>query len=125
MIDFKTIDHIHICCPPERLQEAFKFYTEVLGLQKTYRPDVFGAPGHWFKIGGIELHIGIEAQQPRTIRHSAFEVQNLSAARVWLESCGVKVHDEPLIEGRRRFMFYDPLGNRMELLEYDKDGSAK
>ncbi len=119
MINFKTIDHIHICCPPERLTEAYQFYSEVLGLKEVYRPDVFGAPGYWFNIAGIELHIGIEDQSPRTIRHSAFEITNLDVARAWLESRGVEVNDEPLIERRRRFMFFDPFGNRMELLEYD------
>jgi catechol 2,3-dioxygenase-like lactoylglutathione lyase family enzyme len=119
MIEFNRIDHIHICVPLERLQEARKFYAEVIGLKEISRPDVFGAPGHWFAVGGIELHIGVEAQLKRSIRHSAFEVADVMAARAYLESRSVEIIPEPVIPGRERFAFIDPFGNRMELLQFD------
>jgi catechol 2,3-dioxygenase-like lactoylglutathione lyase family enzyme len=119
MIPFKRIDHIHICVPPERLEEARGFYADIIGLTEKYRPDVFGRPGHWFDISGIELHIGVEAPLRRTIRHSAFEVADVKAAKAYLESKGVEIVAEPVIPGRERFTFIDPFGNRMELLEYN------
>jgi len=118
MIDFIRADHINICVPPERLEEARLFYLEIIGLAPIARPDVFGAPGYWFDIGGIQLHIGIEPPKPQSLRHTAFEVKNLEEAAKLLEKNNVQILQEPVIPGRRRFSFYDPFGNRMELLQY-------
>ena len=120
MIAFKRIDHIHICVPQERLEEARLFYTEIIGLQLIARPDsVFTNPGYWFAVAGIELHIGVEPALPRTSRHSAFEVKDVQAAKTYLESKGVELIKEPVIPGRERFAFIDPFDNRMELLEFE------
>lgn len=117
MIEFTRINHIHICVPQERLEEARLFYTDVIGLRQVNRPNVFPEPGHWFAIGNIELHIGVEEPHPLTIRHSAFEVADLGAARAQLERHGIGINDEPVIPGRTRFSFLDPFGNRMELMQ--------
>jgi hypothetical protein len=50
-------------------------------------------------------------------RHPAFEVDDVEGVRLYLESNGVKTRDEPLIEGLKRFSFYDPWNNRIELIE--------
>lgn len=117
MINFKRIDHIHICVPHEKLEEARLFYTRVIGLQPTERPDVFSSNGYWFKVAGVELHIGVEDSLPRSIRHTAFEVSNIAAARMHLVKNSVEIVEEPLIPGRERFAFIDPFGNRIELLQ--------
>jgi catechol 2,3-dioxygenase-like lactoylglutathione lyase family enzyme len=119
MINFKRADHIHICVPHSRLEEARLFYTDVIGLKLTNRPDVFSAAGYWFNVAGIELHIGVEDRLPRSIRHTAFEVCDVAAARKHLESNGVEIIEEPVIAGRTRFAFIDPFGNRMELLQIE------
>jgi catechol 2,3-dioxygenase-like lactoylglutathione lyase family enzyme len=118
MIAFKRIDHIHICVPQERLEEARLFYTEIIGLPLIYRPDVFAKPGYWLAVAGIELHIGVEPSLPRTSRHSAFEVHDVKAARAYLIGKNVEIIPETVIPGRERFAFIDPFGNRMELLEF-------
>jgi catechol 2,3-dioxygenase-like lactoylglutathione lyase family enzyme len=118
MINFKRADHIHICVPPERLEEARAFYTDVVGLKPTYRPEVFRHPGYWFDIGDIGFHIGVEPGLANTSRHSAFEVTDLEAARKQLEDNGVKTYEEEKLADRERFFFLDPFENRMELLEY-------
>jgi catechol 2,3-dioxygenase-like lactoylglutathione lyase family enzyme len=117
-IIYKRTDHINICVPIERLEEARLFYINVMGLEQKARPDVFDVPGYWFTWGDIELHIGIEPALPLSARHTAFEVSDAQVARQWLEQNNIETYDEPLIEGRNRFTFYDPFGNRMELLEY-------
>jgi catechol 2,3-dioxygenase-like lactoylglutathione lyase family enzyme len=120
MIDFKRIDHFHICVPPERLEEAKDFYTSVIGLELIDRPDhLFSSAGYWFNIGNVQLHVGVEPALPRTIRHTALEVIDVDAARRHLEGNNVEVVEEPVIPGRRRFAFIDPFGNRMELLQID------
>jgi catechol 2,3-dioxygenase-like lactoylglutathione lyase family enzyme len=119
MIQFKRTDHINICVAPRDLEAARKFYTDVLGLQSTPRPDhIFDKPGYWFIVADIQLHIGVEPPVGRTFRHTAFEVANLAASRAHLLVNGITIDEEPIIEGRERFTFLDPFGNRMELLEY-------
>jgi len=118
MIDFIRADHIHICVPPERLEEAREFYTGVIGLKLIARPDkIFGNAGYWFDIGNIQLHIGVESALPRSIRHTAFEVSDVEAARNLMERNSIEIMEEPIIPGRKRFAFVDPFGNRMELLQ--------
>lgn len=118
MIDFKRADHIHICVPQERLEEAKAFYTEVLGLQLIDRPNhLFSSAGYWLNIGNIQLHIGVEPFLGRSIRHTAFEVADIAAARTHLEKNNIEIVEEPVIPGRIRFAFIDPFGNRMELLQ--------
>jgi len=118
MISFKRTDHIHICVPEERLEEARKFYTDVIGLPQKYRPVELNDLGIWFQLPDIELHIGVEEAHLLTIRHTAFEVADLEAARAHLQQNGVEIQKQRDIAGRKRFSFLDPFGNRMELLEY-------
>jgi len=118
MIDFIRADHIHICVPPERLEEARQFYTNIIGVQQIERPDkIFGNAGYWFDIGDIQLHIGVEPALARTIRHTAFQVADVAKAREILIKNDIEILEEPAIPGRRRFAFIDPFGNRMELLQ--------
>jgi len=116
MIHFKRIDHIHIVVAPERLEEAKVFYTEVIGLELIDPNHLFKTPGCWFNIGDAQLHIGVESPLPVSTRHTAFEVEDVEAALKYLEN-KVKILEEPVIPGRRRFAFLDPFGNRIELLQ--------
>jgi len=116
-IQFKRADHIHIAVSPERLEEARQFYTDVIGLELIERPNhLFNTAGYWFNIGDVQLHVGVEPQMPVSIRHTAFEVADVDAALNYLKG-KVKILEEPVIPGRRRFAFLDPFGNRMELLQ--------
>jgi catechol 2,3-dioxygenase-like lactoylglutathione lyase family enzyme len=115
---YNRADHIHICVPVERLEEARVFYSDVMGLTQIERPDVFSTAGHWFTWADIELHIGVEPILPRSARHTAFEVTDIATARKWLKQNGIELYEEPLISGRARFTFYDPFDNRLELLQY-------
>ncbi len=122
MIEFIRADHIHICVPPERLEEAKQFYTDIIGLEQIDRPDhLFSNSGYWFDIGNIQLHIGVEPTLPRSIRHTAFEVADIEAARALLVKNDVEIVEEPVLPGRTRFAFIDPFGNRMELLQKTAD----
>ncbi len=118
MIEFIRADHIHICVPHERLEEARQFYSDIIGLQEIERPNhLFSNAGYWFDIGNIQFHIGVEPALPRSIRHTAFEVADIMAARVLLVKTNVEILEEPVLPGRTRFAFIDPFGNRMELLQ--------
>ncbi|WP_461449305.1 VOC family protein [Mucilaginibacter sp.] len=117
MITFKRVDHIHIVVAPERLEEAKSFYIETIGLELIDRPDhLFRGKGYWFNIGNVQLHIGVEAPLPISIRHIAFEVADVDAAYKYLAG-KVQLLEEPEIPGRKRFAYLDPFGNRIELLQ--------
>jgi len=116
-IRFKRVDHVHIAVTPERLEEAKRFYTDVMGLELIDRPNhIFTTAGYWFNIGDVQLHVGVEPPMPISTKHTAFEVEDVDAALKHLQG-RVQINKEPPIPGRRRFSFYDPFGNRIELLE--------
>jgi catechol 2,3-dioxygenase-like lactoylglutathione lyase family enzyme len=118
MIEFIRADHINICVLPERLEEARRFYVDIIGLKQIERPDhLFSTPGYWFDIGDIQLHIGVEPQKPRSVRHIAFEIKNADDALKLFKEHNIEIVQEPVIPGRQRFAFIDPFGNRMELLQ--------
>lgn len=118
MIAFKRANHINICVMPEQLEDAKAFYTDVIGLKLIPRPDhIFNSKGYWFDIGDIQLHIGVEPKMPRSTRHTAFEVEDVTAAKKLLEAHNVELVKEPVVSGWDRFAFYDPFGNRIELIQ--------
>ena len=118
MIEFIRADHINICVTPEQLEEARRFYVDVIGLKQIERPDhLFSTPGYWFDIGDIQLHVGVEPQKPRSARHIAFEIKNVDDALKLFKDHNVEIAEEPVSPGRKRFAFIDPFGNRMELLQ--------
>ncbi|GAB3694511.1 VOC family protein [Spirosoma flavus] len=116
MIAFKRVDHFLICIPIGATSEARAFYTDVLELTEIPGNHPDGAM--WFQIGDIELHIREEANGNFSKRHPAFEITNLKVARNSLEKKGVTLEYSSVIDGRDRFFFRDPFGNRFELLEY-------
>jgi len=117
MINFKRLDHIQICIPKGKENEARYFYTDIIGLTEIPKPESLIANGGlWYKIAEIQLHIGTENEMNNSKRHPAFEVSNLEDARNHLIGHGV-LKDEIQIPGQKRFSFFDPFGNRIELLQ--------
>jgi catechol 2,3-dioxygenase-like lactoylglutathione lyase family enzyme len=119
MIDWKRLDHVQLCIPPNAEGEAREFYALVLDLEEIPKPEALRANGGlWFRVGDVELHLGVEdVDAPLSKRHPAFEVANVARARTYLENRGVEIRDETPIPGRERFSFRDPFGNRLELFE--------
>jgi len=119
MIKFKRLDHIQICIPTGKEDEARQFYTEKLGLQEIPKPaELISNGGLWYKIADVQFHIGTEDEINKSKRHPAFEVEDLTAARLLLERNGIRIKEETEIPGMMRLSFFDPFGNRMELLEH-------
>jgi len=117
-INFQRLDHIQLCIPPDTEGQARAFYGELLGLSEIEKPAPLRANGGlWFEVAGIQLHIGIEPDQRVSKRHPAFEVENVEAVRKYLEASGVRTRDEPALASVKRFSFFDPFDNRIELLE--------
>ncbi len=124
-IEFKRLHHVQVCIPPGAEDEARKFYGRLLGLREIEKPELLKPSGGlWYEVADIQLHIGVEGEQPPSKRHPAFEVENLEEVRAYFRENGVRVKDESSIPGAHRLSFYDPFGNRIELLEKNNaDGS--
>ncbi|ATL46626.1 glyoxalase [Chitinophaga caeni] len=117
MIQFERIHHVQLCIPIDAEDQAREFYGTILGLQEIERPlSLQDRPGMWFKMGNIELHIGLE-ESSLSKRHPAFEVKDIEFTRAYCISKGIKVKDEIPIPGQTRFSIWDPFENRIELLE--------
>jgi catechol 2,3-dioxygenase-like lactoylglutathione lyase family enzyme len=118
MINFKRLNHIQICIPKGKEDEARHFYTDIIGLTEIPKPGpLIPNGGLWYQVADIQLHIGTENENSKSKRHPAFEVSNLEEARKHLIQHGVALKDEIQIPGQKRFSFIDPFDNRIELLQ--------
>jgi catechol 2,3-dioxygenase-like lactoylglutathione lyase family enzyme len=119
MIHFVRFDHLLLSIPLGASQAARAFYGGLLHLPELPGPHPSGAL--WFQAGDIQLHLREEAGSSESApsnRHPAFEVANLREVRGWLTEQGVALEEASPIDGRQRFFFRDPFGNRLELLQF-------
>ncbi|HEY5392736.1 MAG TPA: VOC family protein [Hanamia sp.] len=117
MINFKRLNHLQICIPVGKEDEARKFYTDIIGLVEIPKPkELLQNGGLWYQVADIQLHIGTENEINKSKRHPAFEIENLNNAREILERNNIKVKEEIQIPGQDRLSFLDPFGNRIEFL---------
>ena len=118
MIHFKRLDHVQICIPNGKENEARQFYSKIIGLTEIPKPsELIPNGGLWYQIADIQLHIGTEEDINQSKRHPAFEVKDLEEARQHLLQHNVSLKEEIQIPGQKRFSFIDPFNNRIELLQ--------
>ena len=113
------LDHTAIVVPSDRLQEARRFYSDVLGLQEASRPEAeLGRPGIWYQLGDVQLHIQCREGDlsERSDRHIAMLVDNVPAVLQHLEANGIEVSGAQTLRGRERLFCRDPFGNRIEFV---------
>jgi catechol 2,3-dioxygenase-like lactoylglutathione lyase family enzyme len=106
----------HVSLDVRDVEEARRFYVEVLGLEEIPRP-AFPFPGAWLRSGAQEIHLilraGHEAPQGQ---HFAFRVDDVDAAAAALAVRGVAVGGPMDVPGAGRQAFLrDPSGNLIEL----------
>ena len=118
-IQFKRFDHVQVCIPKGTEDRAREFYGGLLGLAEIEKPEVLKKNGGmWYGVADVQLHVGVEDVVAPSKRHPAFDVEDAKAVRAYLEENQVRTRDEPDIPGVvHRFSFFDPFGNRIELLE--------
>ena len=106
----KCLRLTHVNVRVERLDDAVRFYTQVMGLEPVARRDAKGK-GAWFRLGDTEVHLAEDpAPQPRSKRHFAVEVASLADARRTADRHGAEIdQEEP-----GRFWMRDPSGTRIE-----------
>lgn len=117
-INIKRLDHVQVCVPRDSEERAREFYGGLLGLEEVEKPEALRANGGmWYNVADIQLHVGVEDSVAPSKRHPAFEVEDIAGVRSYLEQNGVRTKDEPRLPGVQRFSFFDPFGNRIELME--------
>ena len=113
------LDHVQIAGPPGAEDEARRFYGELLGLEEIPKPEPMRASGGvWFRVGGQELHVGIEESfRPARKAHPGLRVapEELDAIAQRLAGGGAPVEWDDRNPGVRRFYTADPFGNRVEI----------
>lgn len=116
---FAGLHHVQLAIPPGREQQARDFYGGVLGMTELEKPPLLAARGGcWFRAGGWELHLGVEAPfTPARKAHPGVLVQGIDDVGERLEAAGVAVEWDDAFPGHRRFYASDPYGNRLEFLQ--------
>lgn len=114
----KRLDHVQVCIPSGEEEKARQFYGGILGLEEIEKPDELKRDGGmWYSVAGIQLHISIEEPHITSKHHPAFEVEDLDGIRSYLPQQGVRIREEVGTPGMERLSFFDPFGNRIELIE--------
>jgi catechol 2,3-dioxygenase-like lactoylglutathione lyase family enzyme len=113
------LDHIQLVIPPGTEHRARAFYVDVLGLTEVSKPEhLTSRGGAWFEAEGLRLHLGVDKDfVPARRAHSALLVRRLDELISRCEEKGCPVHRDVPLEGFERVYVFDPLGNRIELLE--------
>lgn len=116
---FDRLHHTQLGMPAGAEDTARAFYAGVLGFTEIAKPPVLAARGGaWFRAGGVELHLGAEADfRPPLKAHPAVLVTDLDALEQQLVAGGVTPDWDGEFPGHRRFYALDPFGNRIEFLE--------
>jgi len=117
-ISITSLDHCAVLVTD--LAKARRFYGGVLGLREIPKPRTFDFVALWYDLGdGQTLHL-LHKPQPdsRSPRHFALRVTDARAARGFLASCGVEIHETGPIPHCDRFFVHDPDGNRIELIQW-------
>ena len=117
--------HIAIIASDE--QKALDFYVNKLGFsieKETWRP-VQGDCLRMLRLGDTVIELFIHPNAPQRVtepealglRHLAFRVTDITAARDWLNACGIEtepIHEDTANGGHYVF-FRDPDGQPLEL----------
>ncbi len=116
---FVRLHHVQLAIPAGGEPACRQFWGDPLGLGELVKPAVLAARGGcWFAGGGLEVHLGVEADfAPARKAHPGILVSDLAALAARLESAGVEVVRDGDFPGHDRFYAADPFGNRLEFLQ--------
>lgn len=118
------LDHVQLAIPPGTEHRARAFYVDVLGLTEVEKPEhLRQRGGAWFESEGLRLHLGADPDfVPARKAHPALLVRGLADLIARCEEAGCPVHRDAPLEGFDRVYVFDPVGNRIELLEPNRIG---
>ncbi len=112
-------NHAQITVPGGTAEKVRQFYGQFLGLAEMPVPTALQGRGLiWFRVGNLELHVGIEEGVNRlaTRAHLAYETDDIVSLRKKLVENHFDLIEQPKIAGFDRFHITDPFGNRVEFI---------
>lgn len=127
--DVPGFDHYTVAVAD--LGASLEFYTGILGLAQTERPD-FGFEGAWVSIGrGLALHLIADPDRPvmdggsRKL-HFAFRVKDIHVFRDRLQAFGVTIEKDikPRPDGVLQMFVRDPDGYWIEIMGLQRTNLA-
>ncbi len=116
---FTAFDHVQLAMPAGEEDRAREFYSGMLGMGELPKPEELRARGGvWFVSGGVQLHLGVEADfRPAQKAHPALRCDDLAGLQRRLETAGVTITQGGTFEdGLQHVYVVDPFGNRIELV---------
>lgn len=118
-IRFTHIDHCSIIVT--NVARSRDFYGRVLGLKEIAAPNEFDFVAIWYDLGGTYIHL-LQKPQPDTIspRHFCLSTPDAVAARLHFMSLGIPIEETVKIAAADRFFVRDPDGNRIEVLQWER-----
>ena len=122
-IGITSLDHVNVTVPPDREEEAKKFYENVLGLKRVDKPaGSRQSMGAWYQLEHCQIHLSVEeSAQQLSERHFCVKVAAIDAAQQQFRDAGIEmIPDERPIAGRSRFYVRDPGGNLIEVAQDDR-----
>ncbi len=113
------LHHVQVACPAGSEDVLRVFYGGVLGMSEVEKPPVLAARGGvWFRSGPVEIHCGVEADfRPARKAHPGLLTDDLARLAATCEEAGHPVEWDPHFPGHRRLYVFDPVGNRLEMLQ--------
>lgn len=113
------LHHVQLAIPAGAEDRCREFWAGVLGMTEVEKPPALRARGGcWFRAGGLEVHLGVEANfHPSRKAHPGILVTSIHALAQRLEASGADVTWDDDFPGYVRFHTFDKLGNRLEFLE--------
>jgi catechol 2,3-dioxygenase-like lactoylglutathione lyase family enzyme len=114
-----ALSHVNVTMPEGADDIARAFYGGVLGLKEIPKPEgMHPRRGVWFDAGGLDVHVSVDDQRlgPDRRRHFGFGCEDVDGMRAHLTAAGIATEDRGNAPWKR-FYFYDPFGNCIEIHE--------
>ena len=114
------LHHAQITIPTRAEEEGRRFYCGIMGLEEIEKPEVLqGRGGFWLQVGDQQVHVGTEdgVEHKALKAHLAYQVDDVTTWRSYLEQHGITVLESIAIPGFARFEARDPFGNRFECIQ--------
>lgn len=117
--EINGLHHVQLAIPAGQEEACRQFWGGTLGLTELAKPaGLAGRGGCWFGGGGLEVHLGVEADfSPARKAHPGIVVTGLAELAAALEASGAPVSWDTELDGHDRFYSADPFGNRLEFLQ--------
>lgn len=86
------VHHVQLACPPGSESTLRGFYRDLLGMDELVKPEPLAARGGvWFRAGGVELHLGVEANfRPARKAHPGLVVDGLDDLASRIQAAGAR-----------------------------------